>query len=128
MRLPALVVLAVLTSWGGVAVAQPTPYGIGDERAVPATEAPPRNTGANPEAVPWAKPPEDGSSMRAPQMLDSRPSGFWTSNRPARGGAYRWRIMAVAGVVLAVTVFFVLRLLIRTSRSGRLPTATAVRR
>jgi len=62
-------------------------------------------------------------------MLDSRPSGFWTSNRPARGGAYRWRIMAVGGVVLAITMFFVLRLLIRTSRGhGRIPAATAVRR
>jgi hypothetical protein len=119
MRRPALVVIAMLASGAltaGVAVAQPSPYGIGDEHAAPADPAP-RNTGANPEAVPWAKPPEDGSSMRAPQMLDSRPSGFWTSNRPARGGAYRWRIMAAGGLVLAITMFFVLRLLVRTSRA-----------
>ena len=125
MLRPALVVTAVIAfgalcvGAGSVAVAQPSPYGIGDERAAPATDtAEPRNTGANPEAVPWAKPPEEGSNMRAPQMLDSRPSGFWTSNRPARGGAYRWRIMAAGGLVLAITMFFVLRLLIRTARTS----------
>lgn len=116
MRRPALVALVLVALSCGVAVAQPSPYGMGDERAVPAE---PRNTGANPEAVPWAKPPDDGSQMRAPQMLDSRPSGFWTSNRPAKGSPYRWRIMAAGGVVLAITMFFVLRLLVRTARSGR---------
>ncbi len=124
MRRPALVLIAALAAGvaagAGDASAQPSPYGVGDERAAPAAESGPRNTGAHPEAVPWAKPPEDGSSMRMPQQLDSRPSGFWTSNRPARGGAYRWRIMAAGGVVLAITMFFVLRLLIRTSRSARL--------
>lgn len=136
-RHPALVLASIACFWAlcavaGVgtrsAVAQPSPYGVGDERAVPETQQP-RNTGANPEAVPWAKPPAEGSNMRAPQMLDSRPSGFWTSNRPSRGGAYRWRIMAAGGVVLAITMFFVLRLLIRVSRGhGRIPAATAVRR
>jgi hypothetical protein len=130
MRRPALVVmttvLASLALCAGVAGAQPSPYGVGDERAVPA-DTQPRNTGAAPEAVPWAKPPEDGSAMRAPQMLDSRPSGFWTSNRPARGGAYRWRIMAAGGAVLAITMFFVLRLLIRTARD-RQPARAIVHR
>lgn len=127
MRRPALVVIALIAFGAlcaGAAVAQPSPYGIGDEHAAPAApEAPaadsqPRNTGTNPVATPWAKPPEDGSAMRAPQMLDSRPSGFWTSNRPARGGAYRWRIMAAGGLVLAITMFFVLRLLVRTARAN----------
>ncbi|HUQ02865.1 MAG TPA: hypothetical protein VM261_10240 [Kofleriaceae bacterium] len=136
MRRPALVVIATATiavalfagAGAGTASAQPSPYGVGDERATPApAETHPRNTGAAPEAVPWAKPPEDGSAMRAPQMLDSRPSGFWTSNRPARGGAYRWRIMAAGGLVLAVTMFFVLRLLIRTSRD-RQPARAIVHR
>ncbi len=117
MRCPALVALVLVALASGVAVAQPSPYGMGDERAVPAERAP-RNTGANPEPVPWAKPPEEGSQMRAPQMLDSRPSGFWTSNRPAKGGPYRWRIMAAGGVVLAITMFFVLRLLVRTARAA----------
>ena len=121
MRRPTLVLVATLAFaalCAGSAVAQPSPYGIGDERAAPAAETPPRNTSSNPVATPWAKPPEEGSHMRAPQMLDSRPSGFWTSNRPARGGAYRWRIMAAGGVVLAITMFFVLRLLVRAARSN----------
>jgi hypothetical protein len=129
MRRPALVLVMLVIIAGGVATAwaQPSPYGIGDERAVPETNQP-ANTGANPVAVPWAKPPAEGHAMREPQQLAYRPSGFWTSNRPAVGGAYRWRMMGVGVLVLAITVFFVLRLLVRTSRAGRLPTATAVKR
>jgi len=129
MRRPALLVVVVAAlaltlslggvGLGGVATAQPSPYGAGDERAVPATsDTQPRNTGANPQPMPWARPPEDGSNMRMPQQLDSRPSGFWTSNRPARGGAYRWRMMAVGAGVLALTMFFVLRLLLKTARAS----------
>ncbi len=127
MRRPALVLASTVVAMALAtaadprsATAQPSPYGAGDERAVPEPAAP--------SAQPWAQPPAENSQMRAPQQLTHRPSGFWTSNRPARGGAYRWRIMAVGGVVLAITMFFVLRLLIRTSRAGRLPTATAVER
>jgi hypothetical protein len=104
-----LVMLAMLVRGIATAAAQPSPYGIGDETAQP------RNTGSNPEALPWAKPPAEGHAMREPQQLSNRPSGFWTSNRPAVGGAYRWRMMGVGLVVLAITMFFVLRLLIRTS-------------
>jgi len=38
------------------------------------------------------------------------PSGFWTNPRPAKGGAYRWRMMAIGGGVLLVTGILVLRL------------------
>jgi hypothetical protein len=38
-----------------------------------------------------------------------RPSGFWTSPHPAKGGAYRWRMMAIGGGLLAVTGFLMLR-------------------
>jgi hypothetical protein len=100
------------------ASAQPSPYGIGDERAAPAAGEQPPNTGANPVAVPWAKPPAEGHAMREPQQLSNRPSGFWTSNRPAVGGAYRWRMMGVGVLVLGITMFFVLRLLLRTSRTN----------
>jgi hypothetical protein len=37
---------------------------------------------------------------RKVEVLTHRPSGFWTSNRPATGGAYRWRLLGI-GVVLA---------------------------
>jgi hypothetical protein len=132
MRRPALglVMLVVLVGSIATAAAQPSPYGIGDERAVPAPAAgeQPINTGTNPVPLPWAQPPADGHAMREPQQLSNRPSGFWTSNRPAVGGAYRWRLMGVGLAVLALTMFFVLRLLIRTSRAARLPTATAIDR
>jgi hypothetical protein len=38
------------------------------------------------------------------------PSGFWTNPRPAKGGAYRWRMMAVGGVFLLATGYFMWRL------------------
>jgi hypothetical protein len=37
------------------------------------------------------------------EILFNRPSGFWTSNRPAEGGAYRWRLLAIGGGVAALT-------------------------
>jgi hypothetical protein len=120
MRRPALILVMLVLGIATASVsAQPSPYGIGDERAQP------RNTGSNPVATPWAKPPAEGHAMREPQQLSNRPSGFWTSNRPAVGGAYRWRMMGVGLLVLAITMFFVLRLLIRTSRTSRTSRANA---
>ncbi|HEY1555664.1 MAG TPA: hypothetical protein VGF94_12590 [Kofleriaceae bacterium] len=35
------------------------------------------------------------------EIIYNRPSGFWTSNLPARGGAYRWRLLGIgAGIAL----------------------------
>ncbi len=34
------------------------------------------------------------------EIVYTRPSGFWTSTRPAVGGAYRWRLLYV-GIGLA---------------------------
>jgi hypothetical protein len=58
---------------------------------------------------------------RQHEILTERPSGFWTSNRPAMHGAYRWRIMAVGGCFLAVTIFVMIRLVRRanTERASR---------
>ena len=44
-----------------------------------------------------AQPP---TTSRPVEILRHKPSGFWTSNRPAQGGAYRWRLLGI-GVVLA---------------------------
>ena len=38
------------------------------------------------------------------------PSGFWTNPYPAKGGAYRWRMMAIGGVLLVGTGYAMLRL------------------
>lgn len=128
MPRPALVLAAAL-AFGlalGVAAtpaaAQPSPYGVGDERAQTGDPAP-----AAAPARPWAQAPAPDSQMRAPEQLSGRPSGFWTSTRPAKGGRYRWRIMAAGGAVLAVTMFFVIRLLVRSSRARTTAPATPTR-
>lgn len=58
-------------------------------------------------------PPRPEGTMREREILTSRPSGFWTSNRPAVGGAYRWRMLGMGALVLAITAFFVVRMLRR---------------
>lgn len=111
---PVLVVLAALVLGAPVAAAQPSPYGAGAAEPEPRT----REEQARDEA--WraaeeAEKRETASGMKRPEKLTGRPSGFWTSTRPAKGGAYRWRIMAAGIAVLGITIFFVLRLLRRTS-------------
>jgi hypothetical protein len=49
------------------------------------------------------------------EIIYTRPSGFWTSNRPAVGGAYRWRLLGIGVVVLAVTGYAMLRLVRRAN-------------
>jgi hypothetical protein len=49
------------------------------------------------------------------EILNERPSGFWTSNRPAVNGAYRYRLLLVGLGVLGVTAYFVVRALRRAS-------------
>ena len=44
------------------------------------------------------------------EIIYNRPSGFWTSNRPAVGGAYRWRLLAIGAVLAGVTGIFMIRL------------------
>ena len=49
------------------------------------------------------------------EILSARPSGFWTSNRPAVGGAYRWRLLGLGVVIAAITGYGMLRLVKRAS-------------
>jgi hypothetical protein len=60
----------------------------------------------------FAEPPHHGEH----EILSNRPSGFWTSNAPAIGGAYKYNLMFVGLGVLAITGFFTYRLL-RRARS-----------
>jgi hypothetical protein len=48
---------------------------------------------------------------RKPEVLTQRPSGFWTSNRPAVGGAYRWRLLGLGVATVGVMTIVVMRLL-----------------
>ena len=52
------------------------------------------------------------------EIIYNRPSGFWTSNRPAVGGAYKYRLMLVGVGVLAITAFFMVRLIRNARRPG----------
>jgi hypothetical protein len=47
------------------------------------------------------------------------PSGFWTNPHPAKGGAYRWRMMAIGGGLLVITGFVMLRLVKRANAERR---------
>ncbi len=112
-RITLVLALAVMMAIGGVAAAQPSPYGAGEPGAQPLTEKEKARAEAWKEAAEYEK----ATGYKQPEKLLDRPSGFWTTTRPARGGAYRWRIMAAGALVLGVTVFFVLRLLRRTSQA-----------
>jgi len=49
------------------------------------------------------------------EVIYTRPSGFWTSNRPAEGGSYRWRLLAIGVVLLGMTGAGMLRLVRRAA-------------
>jgi hypothetical protein len=54
--------------------------------------------------------------MREPEILHAKPSGFWTSNRPAVGGAYRYRMLLI-GVGIASIMGTIMIVVIK--RNGR---------
>lgn len=49
------------------------------------------------------------------EVIYTRPSGFWTSNRPAEGGAYKWRLLAIGVVLVGITGYGMLRLVRRAA-------------
>lgn len=49
------------------------------------------------------------------EVIYTKPSGFWTSNKPAVGGAYRWRLLGVGVLLLGVTGFGMWRLVRKAS-------------
>lgn len=57
---------------------------------------------------------------RQREILRERPSGFWTSNRPAEGGAYRWRLLGIGAALAGGMGIVILRVLRNTkTRSAR---------
>ncbi|HWU87149.1 MAG TPA: hypothetical protein VN253_07740 [Kofleriaceae bacterium] len=62
---------------------------------------------------------EPQMTERKVEILEHRPSGFWTSNRPAQGGAYRWRLLGI-GVVLASATGFLMWKLTRKANAERM--------
>ncbi len=55
------------------------------------------------------------------QQLTEKPSGFWTSNRPARGGAYRYRMLGIGVALAAITGLVTWRVIRRAGSTGRTP-------
>ncbi len=56
---------------------------------------------------------------RQHEVLTHRPSGFWTSNRPAVGGAYRWRLLGLGVVIAALTGVLMVRVVRNTRGPSR---------
>ncbi|MEO8840766.1 MAG: hypothetical protein ABI591_30600 [Kofleriaceae bacterium] len=54
-----------------------------------------------------AEPP---TAERPHEILSERPSGFWTSNRPAVGGAYKYRLLGIGLAVAGLTGWLTIRL------------------
>ncbi|MGE5180869.1 MAG: hypothetical protein ACM31C_02345 [Acidobacteriota bacterium] len=57
--------------------------------------------------VAYAEPPHTH------EILYNRPSGFWTSNRPAVGGAYRYRLLLLGVGISGLTGYLLWRSLRR---------------
>lgn len=118
----ALGLLLGVLALAGTAAAQPLapapspPTAPAPPAADPYAPAVPPSTGA-----PLPAPPP-GSVMRRPEHLSQRPSGFWTSNRPAQGGAYRYRLLAVGVLVLGLSAWLLARMLRRVSRERAVAT------
>jgi len=49
------------------------------------------------------------------EVIYTRPSGFWTSNQPAVGGAYRWRLLGLGVVLASLTGYGMIRLIRRAN-------------
>jgi hypothetical protein len=46
-------------------------------------------------------------------QLTEKPSGFWTSTRPAKGGSYRYRMLGIGVALAAITGLFTVRIIRR---------------
>jgi hypothetical protein len=93
VRAPALALVAALT----LGLAAPTSHAQAPAPAPAAAPAPAEPTAGAP--LPPAQMVE--RKMRPRERLSNRPSGFWLSNRPAQGGAYRYGKLII-GVILVI--------------------------
>lgn len=89
----------------------------GAAAAAPAAEPAASEPAPEPAASEPARRPAGSSWSAAPLTENPQakpewkgPSGFWTNPYPAKGGAYRWRMMAIGGVLLVIMGWFMIRL------------------
>ena len=52
------------------------------------------------------------------EILENRPSGFWTSNRPAVGGAYRYRLLGLGCAIALGMGWFTWRLVRKNAKAS----------
>ena len=53
------------------------------------------------------------------EIIYTRPSGFWTSNRPAEGGAYRYRLLGIGVAIVGIMGFVMIRLIRKANTAPR---------
>lgn len=64
-----------------------------------------------------ARPMQEPAATEEPsRRAPSKPSGFWGSTRPAKGGAYRYRLLGIGVGVVLLTAAIVLWILRRPAR------------
>ncbi|MEO6776212.1 MAG: hypothetical protein ABI467_24885 [Kofleriaceae bacterium] len=66
------------------------------------------------------RPVEDVS--RPHEILADRPSGFWTSNRPSVGGAYKYRLLEIGCAISLLTGWLTWRLIKNAKGPREIPT------
>lgn len=86
-------------------------------------DAIPADQSAKIDRGPMGTNPVDDVS-RPHEILSDRPSGFWTSNRPAVGGAYKYRLLLIGVGLAALTGFFTYRLVKKTKGPASWPRRT----
>jgi hypothetical protein len=52
------------------------------------------------------------------EIIYNRPSGFWTSNRPAVGGAYRYRLLLI-GCAISLGMAWVTYRIVKSAKRRR---------
>lgn len=90
----------------------PAPAPTAPAAATGGTDATPTQTRPLRRLVPPTRPKEIEKLERR------RPSGFWTSTRPAKGGAYRYRLLAIGVGLLLLTLAGMVWLVRRHTRDA----------
>lgn len=62
------------------------------------------------------------------EIIYTRPSGFWTSNRPAENGSYRYRLLGIGVAIAGIMGFVMLRLIKKANNTPRPDIEIAPRR
>ena len=67
-------------------------------------------------AIALAAPAARAEPPTTHEIIYNRPSGFWTSNAPAVGGAYRYRLLLIGVAIAGLTGLLTWRLVKRAAK------------